>query len=141
MVGKSKPANKAGKWRMSLIKEQAWCVPCILNFTPNRSATEVHHPVSGNKRTGKTMGLCGWHHRGINEGAMFRQDMQKMFGASLAHGSREFVRVWGSEDVLVQLQNQLIDIWVETGGWDQYNLPRDVQYEIRKQWQTLQGLR
>ena len=72
---------------------------------------------------------------------MFRQDMQKMFGASLAHGSREFVRVWGSEDVLVQLQNQLIDIWVETGGWDQYNLPRDVQYEIRKQWQTLQGLR
>ena len=117
---------------MSLIKEQAWCICCILNQTPNRPATTIHHPSEGGMRTGKTMGLCPWHHQAVLDHGFSKHDMQVRFGASLAHGSREFHEVWASEPMLVRLQDYLIELWLDSGPWETYNLPRYVQYELRR---------
>ena len=140
MVGKTKPATVAEKKRMSLIKEQAWCIPCILNGTPNRSSTTIHHPVSGNKRTGQSMGLCSWHHLGQNPGNLTRFEAQKMLGPSLALSKKAYLFTWGEEDVLVKLQDFIISNF-EKNPWNQYNMPRDVQYDIKRRWQELLKIR
>jgi hypothetical protein len=140
MVGKQKPATKAEKARMSLIKEQAWCIPCILNNTPNRSATTIQHVVSGNKRTGQTYGCCGWHHLGQQADGWARFDMMHLLGPALPFGSKEYQEVWAEEGILVQLQDKLIEMW-ENSPWEQYNLPRHVGYEIRKLCGELKGMR
>ena len=140
MVGRQKAPTSTEKQRMALIKEEAWCICCVLNHTPNRPYTTIHHPVEGNKRVGTTMGLCGWHHQGHIDEGWTRHDMQHRFGASLAHGSKPFVATWAPEAVLVQLQDYLIELWTER-PWESYNLPRYVQYEIRKRCNELRGLR
>ena len=142
MVGKSKPANQSEKARMSLIKEQAWCIPCILNRTPDRPATTIQHVVSGNKRLGHryTYGCCGWHHLG-DDGGLGRFESMKMFGPSLALGSREYHEVWGSEKILVLLQDYLIELYLESGPWEQYHLPHHIGREVRVRWQEMKGLR
>lgn len=140
MVGKSKPASKTEKARMQLIKEQAWCIPCILNGTPNRPATTIQHVVDGQKRTGDSYGCCGWHHLGVQEGELPRQVMLHDLGPSLALTKRFYREIWGKEDILVELQDFLIEMWKKQ-PWDQYNLPRYVGNELRKRWQQLRGLR
>ena len=142
MVGRSKPATVSEKKRMSLIKEQAWCIPCILNWTPNRPETTIQHVVEGGKRLGhdQSYGCCGWHHLGIQPETMTRHEAQHFFGPSLAHGKRPFEVIWGSERNLVILQDLLLENWTRS-PWQQYNLPRHVSYDIRKRCDELRGLR
>ena len=118
MVGKTEPATKSEKQRMSLIKTQAWCIPCILNKTGNRSSTTIQHVVEGNKRKGHrhTYGCCGWHHLGQIQTNWTRFNMMRLLGPSLAFGSKEYHEVWGSEAILVQLQDYLIDMFEREPG-------------------------
>jgi len=142
MVGKSKPASASEKERMSLIKEQAWCIPCILNWTPNRPVTTIQHVVEGMKRLGqdKSYGSCPWHHLGLEPPTMTRHEAMHFFGPSLAHGKKTFQSCWGPERNLVKLQDLLIEKWTAM-PWEQYNLPRHVSYDIRKRCDELRGLR
>jgi hypothetical protein len=140
MVGKSKPVSREDKWKMKLIKEQAWCIPCILNETPNRPHTEIHHTISGGRRTGDFYGNCIWHHRGIQQNGLSRQEMKALLGSSLALGSKEYAREWSQEPDLVRLQDYLLELWVEMGGWEQYNLPAEIGRKVRKRWQRLKKL-
>lgn len=137
MVGRTKPATKSEKDRMQLIKEQAWCIPCILNRTANRSATTVQHVVDGYRKGHRhTYGCCHYHHLGQLPGGLDKFDAYRIFGPSLAHGSKEYHRVWAPEDVLVRLQDELIELF-EKNNWQQYNMPQHVVYEIRKRWQEM----
>ena len=133
--------KSAEKERMSLIKEQAWCIPCILNGTPNRSATTIQHVVDGYRKGHRyTYGCCGWHHLGQNPGNLTRFETQKLLGPSLALTKKAYLSTWGAEDVLVELQDGLVRNF-EKNPWNQYNMPRDVQFDVKMRWQELLNLR
>jgi len=127
---------------MSLIKREAWCIPCILNRTPNRAHTEVHHTLSGGKRTGDSYGNCLWHHRGLpDRDDLTRHDMMVLLGPPLAFGSKAYVLAWAREPHLVKLQDYLIELYLESGGWEQYNLPVHIGRAVRVRCQELRGQR
>lgn len=138
MVGRSKPASKLESDRMALIKEQAWCMPCILIGKPNRPYTTIQHVVEGNKRLGHryTYGCCPYHHLGHVPDGIERQEMLQEFGVSLAWSRKEYRAQFGKEKDLVSLQDELI--WsFEKSPWKQYHMPRHVQHEIRRKWHRL----
>lgn len=145
MVGKSKPASAAEKKRMGLIKREAWCIPCVLNNTPNRPETTIQHVVDGYRLGHQhSYGCCGWHHLGIQhdqEHSWSRQDMLYHFGPSLYHGKKEYENVWGEESILVELQDYLIELYLDSDGWSQYHLPLHIKRLVRVRWQELRGLR
>jgi hypothetical protein len=63
---------------------------------------ECHHIVMGNRRLGHiyTIPLTPYYHRGIiTSPDMNTRDMAALFGASLAHGSKEFIRSHGKTEL------------------------------------------
>lgn len=88
---------------------------CCLRDGSGYVACEKHHLLTtglhGNgRRRGEefTIGLCGHHHRGEASGAI------KMPGPSYADNARQFREVYGSDDDLLILQNELIQRWRST---------------------------
>lgn len=91
------PATPEQIRRWELIREKG-CVCCRMHGY--MGGVEIHHLKSGNLRMGHwyTVGLCGFHHRGIGDG----------IGVSLAEGSRTFAREYGGDEYLLRYQNELI---------------------------------
>lgn len=97
--------------------KQLGCVCCMLNMklwmlVPSRGACEAHHLLSGGRRRGHafTIGLCAWHHRavpvmtppvGVTMGI-------RMYGPTVATGSKPFHETYGSDDELLEFQNTLL---------------------------------
>jgi hypothetical protein len=75
---------------------------------------DVHHlnldGHAGQQRIGNeaTIGLCPWHHRAVTWCHWSRQRMTECFGPSLALEPDRFRQVFGSDDDLLRLQNELI---------------------------------
>jgi hypothetical protein len=131
MVGKTKRPTSAEKKRMSLIGEQYFgCLPCRLeksNYAPVLAT--VQHVVEGGKRLGHnyTYGLCCWHH--------FGHDPMRM-GPSLALNKHTYVRRYGSERMLVELQDWLIAEH-KVIQWFEYDMPQSVVRQLRLEWVRL----
>ncbi len=139
MVGESEAATPAEKKRMGLIKVLG-CVACVLKNWPDCQC-EVHHVVEGQVRLGHihTMGLCLWHHRGhIADGyeQYDKQQMSGMLGPSLAHGSRYFAEVFGSQATLVRVQDYIIQRFTDE-PWLEFSMPRGVVLDIFYFWSDL----
>jgi hypothetical protein len=137
MVGKSKVATLSEKKRMALIKGLG-CVACVIKNWPDVQC-EVHHVVEGRVRLGhsQTMGLCLWHHRGeLANGDYTRQQMNGMIGPSLAHGSRYFAEVYGSQATLVSVQDYIIQRFADE-PWLEFSMPRGVVLDIFYFWDKL----
>ena len=100
MKHSTKPPTKLEAARMRRLKELP-CVACESTWILQKSPTEIHHLLSGNKRKGHmfTIPLCGWHHRGIAEGD----------GPSLAHGSKPFHAAFGSDSDLLDATNRMLN--------------------------------
>lgn len=96
--------------RMDTIKELGECMCCKQRGMIGHYI-EVHHLLSGNKRRGHlyTVGLCPWHHRGVPMYGYKKADMICIYGHSLAHGSKPFRRMFGSDDYLLWMQNEMLD--------------------------------
>lgn len=78
-----------------------------------RQPCQVHHlnlgGKAGQKRRGRrvSIGLCEWHHQGIP--IMPTEALTRAtFGPSLAKESRAFRQEFGTDDVLLAEQNELI---------------------------------
>jgi hypothetical protein len=101
--GRGKPATFAQKRRFVEIKLDG-CLACHIDGN-GYNAPEIHHLKSGNIRRGHefTIGLCPWHHRACP--IQFIESWYQM-GPSLANGSRTFHEHYGSDDHLLQLQNE-----------------------------------
>lgn len=116
MRSKAKPPTKAESERMRDAKESV-CIPCLVwasagNMPLEHVAVEsdYDHSKSGNKRRGHAYGFasCLWHHRGrVSEGWTHAQ-LRAYFGPSLMDGSRLFREVYGSDDDLIRLQNEIL---------------------------------
>jgi len=98
--------------RFALIKEIG-CICCWIKGVP-RVPAEIHHLTVGGKHGQKrrghdyTIGLCQWHHRGVKP----YPGCQLSFGLgpSYADEPRRFRADFGSDDELLDFQNQVIEI-------------------------------
>ena len=91
-------------------------IGCICCLSDGRGYVpcEKHHMLTtglhGNgKRRGEdaTVGLCGYHHRGIGNPAEYRSP-------SLAREPRAFREQYGRDDALLARQDALIAIWADS---------------------------
>lgn len=131
MVGKSKPATASESARMDLIGSQAFgCVPCRLDDPFMHVLATVQHVTEG-YRVGHdaTYGACVWHHFG---------DPPQRKGPSLANGMRPYQYYYGSEALLVQLQDWLLDQYT-ADPWLEYAMPFKVARQLHARWVTLRS--
>lgn len=92
------------------------CICCAINrrigyATAAFGGCDAHHLLSGGRRIGHdaTIGICPWHHRGVKPyDAMTDAEASRTFGPSLAHGSRPFHDVYGSDVDLLAQQNEVL---------------------------------
>lgn len=94
--------------RMAKIHD-AGCVAC-LSLHGGLERAEVHHLLVGHLRAGHrfTIGLCPWHHRGIQMPERSFVQMTDEYGPSLAKGSRVFHQVYGPDQELLDFQDRLL---------------------------------
>lgn len=98
--------------RFALIKEIG-CICCWIKGVP-RVPADIHHLTIGGKHGQKrrghddTIGLCQWHHRGVLPylGAQLAAGL----GPSYALEPRKFREQFGTDDQLLEFQNQAIAI-------------------------------
>lgn len=92
------------------------CVCCWINRQQGRPTAyfggcDAHHLLSGGRRRGHgyTIAGCPWHHRGVKPyDQMTNAQATEHFGPSLAHGSKPFHAIYGTDDELLALQEQLL---------------------------------
>lgn len=107
--------TKAESQRIERLKAGE-CLCCWLNRQQGRPTAyfggcDAHHVLSGGRRIGHmaTLGLCPWHHRALRPYAdMNDAQATEMFGPSLALGSKPFHALYGSDEELLALQEQLL---------------------------------
>lgn len=111
MHSSTKAATDAEKKRFELIGEVK-CIACRLFKISKPFPAEIHHLLDGGVRIGhmETIGLCPWHHRGVPTSiGMSMVSCENLYGPSLVQGSKRFKEVYGSNDDLLKLQNELIE--------------------------------
>lgn len=94
------------------------CMACVARLAQGELAArhvvvgcEYNHCKSGNRRRGHRFGyaLCIWHHRGHPLRDWTAAWTRKVYGPSLMDGSALFHRVYGTDDELIELQDE----WLE----------------------------
>ena len=143
MVGKTKTPTKEEKRRMTVLKENIPCIPCLV-LGKNRLPS-IQHTVSGMTRDGhlSTYSSCEWHHFGYplenwqqlpGAAGGANQATSGMLGPSIAQGKRLFVEFFGPEALLVVIASKLVASY-ESSPWLDYNVPYDVQRKARDYWE------
>jgi len=117
MVGRTKAATADEKRRMTVLKENVPCIPCLLEHG-QISLPTIQHVSRGYKRLGHgaTYSACSWHHFGYPP---------SVGGPSLADGRRPFEAHYGPEEFLVRMANYCLDQY-DTTPWIDYNVPTSV---------------
>ena len=125
--------NKADEGRMKAIKESG-CILCLLASGQTRP-TDVHHLTAGSRRRGHqyTIGACPYHHRGLVPEGHTKQSISGLLGPSYAWGRRGFAEFFGSDDLLLKIQNLVLKHFNET-PWIDYNVPYVVRREAQELW-------
>lgn len=108
--------SKAQQERFYKIKTETGCIIARkkgLGFVQ----AEIHHLLRGGIRRGHdaTIGLNPWSHRGVMFNGLTVAECKKLFGPSLALGSKTFHDEFGSDDELLDLQNELLS--QNLNGW------------------------
>lgn len=124
--------NKSDSSRMQAIKDSG-CICCLL-VAGKTQAPDVHHLTSGSRRRGHTatIGLCPYHHRGHLNGTP-KQVMSGLVGPSYAWGRRGFQAFFGTDELLLKIQNVILKHYDES-PWSDYQVPGLVQREAQLIW-------
>lgn len=112
MVGRTRPILKADRVRFEQLKQMP-CIACeVMDAMFPCGPTEVHHLLSGGRRIGHqaTLPLGRWHHRRVPWGSASIADMRMTFGPSLADGSKPFHERFGSDEELLQMVNEKLEV-------------------------------
>ncbi len=127
--------NKADLSRLAAIKASG-CILCLL-VTGKTRPPDVHHLTSGSRRKGHqyTIGACEYHHRGLIPDGHNRQSASGLMGPSFVHGRRGFAEFFGSDDLLLKIQNLILKHF-SVDPWIDYQVPHDVRREARELWST-----
>jgi hypothetical protein len=106
-----KPLTKADEARRSAI-HAGHCMACYQRGIDLRGQglVQFHHLLSGGRRIGHqaTIGLCCWHHMAQPFFGYSHEEMRDEYGPSLAEGSKPFHAVFGSDEVLLRMQNEFL---------------------------------
>jgi hypothetical protein len=93
------------------------CIACeLLGIHMQPFPTESHHlnlgGRAGQKRRGNdfTIPLCGWHHRGLVSRHVDSNVMAALYGPSLAKQSKAFRTRLGTDDQLLALTNDRLEV-------------------------------
>lgn len=72
---------------------------------------EIHHLTDCGRTISQdhTIGLNPWSHRGVSFNDLTYAQCRELFGPSLAKGSKIFHAEFGSNEELLEMQNQLLD--------------------------------
>lgn len=144
MVGKTKTPTKDEKRRMTVLKENIPCIPCLLVVGKVRLPS-IQHTVSGMTRDGHehTYSSCDWHHFGYplenwqslpgRDGGA-NQASSGLLGPSFSMGRKPFESFFGSERLLVAIASRLVASF-ENSPWMDYNIPHDVLNRARNYWE------
>lgn len=100
-------------WRFDAI----WAIGCIAcrKFGYPERRCQVHHQNldehAGQLQLGDshTVGLCEWHHQGITTDGYCADEITIKLGPSMKHQPIEFREKFGSDEQLLQYQNELIE--------------------------------
>jgi len=112
----NQPMTPAEAERVTAAKTTA-CIPCLVwARMGNMPAADVatcsgyDHKKSGNIRRGHTFGFasCDWHHQRLKPDDWSFAAMTKHFGPSLMDGSSLFREVYGDNDALIALQDEIL---------------------------------
>jgi len=144
VVGKVKKPTPDEKRRMTILKENVPCIPCLV-LGKTRLPT-IQHTVSGMTRDGhmSTYSSCTWHHLshplenwqslpGAIGGA--NQATSGLLGPSIAHGRRGFEAFFGPEELLVTIASKLVKSY-EANPWLDYDVPYSIKSKAIDFWQT-----
>ena len=114
MVGKTTVQNAADRARFASMSEIP-CIPCMISWWPSIPA-EVQHVTEAGRRLENehqnTYKMCEYHHRGVNPNGRYKnaRDCEKARGPSFARSKADFIKRYGDEADLVQIQDALIRI-------------------------------
>lgn len=90
------------------------CVACNKQgrFSLQCGAPQFHHFKIGNQQAGHRFGviLGGWHHEAIPLPGSTAEQMRARFGPSLAEGSKPFHDAYGSDQDLLDYQDDLLGL-------------------------------
>ena len=100
--------------------KDGYCIACYVwgerheHMVCWHGGCDYHHLKSGNIRRGHRfgIGLCPWHHRRVPLEGYDHKQTTEFIGPSLMDGSRLFHETYGSDDVLLKMQDELIG-WVD----------------------------
>lgn len=96
------------------------CLACR-RYGFHNQPSDCHHLLSGHKRRGDefTIPLCPWHHRGVwNDRFQHQKMAEALLGPSLAHASKRFREVFGTDEELLFEANRLIAEYQQRAtGW------------------------
>ena len=125
--------TKADKDRMQAIKESG-CLLCLLAHGKTQ-APDVHHLTSGSRRKGHqaTIGACPYHHRGLIPEGHTKQSISGLLGPSYSWGRRGFEEFFGSDELLLAIQNLILSHFMEN-PWYSYAVPTTVRREALHLW-------
>lgn len=109
MQSKAKPATKEERSRMRRVNEIG-CIVCLKKGIKSGPA-ENHHLLDGGRRRGHrfTIGLCGYHHAGRFPEGVDRKEYRHRMGPALTDGTKLFRMMFGTDDELLKLQDDLIE--------------------------------
>ena len=125
--------NAQDRNRMQAIKDSG-CILCLLAHGKTQ-APDVHHLTAGSRRRGHqaTIGACPYHHRGLIPDGHTKQSMSGLLGPSYAWGRRGFQEFFGSDDLLLKIQNVVLKRFDEK-PWFDYVIPGLVKREAQHIW-------
>lgn len=95
--------------RIVAVKEGP-CIACFIHCHEYLDGCDAHHILSGGRRIGHmaTIGLCAWHHRGVPYEGCTASVMREELGPSLMDGSLRFRQAYGTNEALVNMQNEYL---------------------------------
>ena len=105
MLGK--PRTKAQARRIQIITQELGCLACWKEGHEYEPA-QCHHCDDQKQDHDRTYALCLWHHQGHSHD---RDWMELTRGPSKALESKQFTARYGTEQELLDLQNQRLEEW------------------------------
>jgi hypothetical protein len=78
------------------------------------------------------VGLCPWHHRGHTQDQT-KQYLSGLVGPSYAHGRRGFQAFFGTDDLLLKIQNVILQHYDES-PWFDYQPDRNIIRKAQHIW-------
>lgn len=121
-MGPTERITPADRLRFETMRELGCLVSRVFHRKPFTEG-EVHHLLAGGQRRGHqiTIYLHPWYHRGVPPQVMKHGALRQLtvgeaaetYGPSLALDRREFEICYGREEELLEMQNALIEAWLQ----------------------------